>query len=145
MPLVDMSWSPTNYRFDTNIYKKYYQHLYIELASSRTHAPAVLFLYRSARPCKAHATLNVTRIEKRGKGHLMPIRRREEDETPRRGGRCNTRSAFEIFRRNTCNIRLKSDGTLETCIWDTRKNTWKTHKQLQKQTQHPDKTLTIYV
>jgi hypothetical protein len=32
----------------------------------------------------------------------------------RRG--CNTRSTFETSRCNTCNIRLKTDETLETCI-----------------------------
>jgi hypothetical protein len=73
------------------------------------------------KPYEAHATPNVTNIEK-GRGRRMPNRRREEEsETPRRdskkrGERCNTRSTFETFRCNTCNIHMKVDEILETCI-----------------------------
>jgi hypothetical protein len=64
----------------------------------------------------------VTCLVEKGRRWLTSGRRREEEEeTPRRGSRkrgerCNTRSTFEILRCNTCNIRLKVDGTLETCI-----------------------------
>jgi hypothetical protein len=45
----------------------------------------------------------------------------EAEETPRRGnrrrgGKYNTRSTFETFRCNTCNIWLKTDETLETWV-----------------------------
>jgi hypothetical protein len=47
---------------------------------------------------------------------------------------------------STWNIRLKTNETLETCIWNTwKKNTWKTLENHWKHTQHPDKTLTTYV
>jgi hypothetical protein len=56
--------------------------------------------------------------------------------------RCNTRSTFETFRYNTCNIRLEIDETLETCI----SNTWKKHlKAIEKHTQHPYKIIATYV
>jgi hypothetical protein len=41
-----------------------------------------IFSRRFVRPRAAHATLNVTGIEKEGRGRRMPSRRREE-ETPR--------------------------------------------------------------
>jgi hypothetical protein len=57
----------------------------------------------------------------------------------RQGGRCNTRSTFETSRYNTCNIRLKTDETVNTCVW----NSWETPKKHLKttatHTQHPDK------
>jgi hypothetical protein len=44
----------------------------------------------------------------------------------------NTRSTFEISICNTCNILLKIDETLETCVWNTcKKNTWNAWKPLQ--------------
>jgi len=75
----------------------------------RTPTPAVLFPHRFAHPRRAHTAPNVTSIKKRWRGWRMPSWRRQE-ETPRRSrrrqeGRCNT-----------CNIRLKIDETLETCI-----------------------------
>jgi hypothetical protein len=59
--------------------------------------------------------------KKRGRGQQMPSQCRAEEETLRRsgrkrGGRCNTRSTFETYRRNTCNISLKADEMLERCI-----------------------------
>jgi hypothetical protein len=55
-----------------------------------------------ARSCEACAVLNVTSIEKRGRRQQMPSRRREVEETQRRGsrrrgGRCNTQSIFKTF------------------------------------------------
>jgi hypothetical protein len=42
-------------------------------------------------------------------------RRRHRGETAE-SKECNTRSTFEIFRYNICNINLKVDETLETYI-----------------------------
>jgi hypothetical protein len=73
----------------------------------------------------ARAFSNVNNIEKRGKGQRPPVPliwipsrswEKEEEEIIRRGGRWNTRFTFETSRYNTCNIRLKTDETLETCI-----------------------------
>jgi hypothetical protein len=55
------------------------------------------------------------------------------------GVRCNTQSTFETSRCNTCIIRLKTDETHETCIWNTHL------KIIVKHTEHPDKTLATYV
>ena len=77
---------------------------------------------------EAHSAANLTSIEKRGRGQRppaplvrMPNQRQEEEETQRRGnrrwrGRCKTQSTFETSRCNTCNISLKIDETLGTCI-----------------------------
>jgi hypothetical protein len=53
---------------------------------------------------------------------------RGEAVKDKEGARCNTRSTFETSRCNTCNIRLRADEILETCIWNTYKNTWKSCK-----------------
>ena len=59
----------------------------------------------------------------------------------RQGGRYNTRSSFKTSRCNNYNIRLKTNETFETCIWNTYKNTWNHYKYMQ----HLDKTLGSYV
>jgi hypothetical protein len=76
------------------------------------------FSRRFARPHGARVTLNITSIEKEGRGRRMPSQRREEEEETlrrdrrKRGMRCNTRSTFEISTCSNCNIRLKADKTL---------------------------------
>jgi len=62
-------------------------------------------------------------IQKRGRGGgcLAGTGRRrryrgEGETTEKRRQRCNTRFTFETFGCNTCNIRLKTDETHETCI-----------------------------
>jgi hypothetical protein len=59
------------------------------------------------------------------------------------------RSSFEISRYNTCNIRLKTNETLGTCVWNTwnmrMKHLEKPWNHCAKHTQHPDKTLATYV
>jgi hypothetical protein len=86
-------------------------------------------------------------IEKRGRSRWMPSWCYEE--TPRRASRkrrerYNTRSTFETFRCNTCNIRLKTDETLETSETLT-KTPEKHSKTIVKHIQHPDKTLATYM
>jgi hypothetical protein len=72
-----------------------------------------------------------------GEGAADASRHRAEEETlsrgnRRQGGRWNTWSNFKTFRYNTCNICLKADETLETCIWNNCKNTWITLETIAK-------------
>jgi hypothetical protein len=54
-----------------------------------------------------------------------------KEETPMRGSRrrgeiCNTQSTFKTSRCNTYNIRMNTDETNKTCVWNTCKKHLKT-------------------
>jgi hypothetical protein len=57
-----------------------------------------------------------------------------------------SQSTFETSRCNICNIRLKTDKTLQTCFWThLQKHLEKHMKNIAKHKQYPDKTLAAYV
>jgi hypothetical protein len=95
-----------------------------------THGPA------SARHCSS-APLSRSRVGARA-AERHPRRPLASPPASHAYPMCNTRSTFQTFGCNTCNIQKRQMKRL--------KHASETHaKTLEKHTQHPDKTLTTYV
>jgi hypothetical protein len=70
----------------------------------------------------------------------------EARQQKKREGKHNTRSAFEISKNNSCNLRLKAVETLENILMKHLKNTPETHlKTIATIRKHPNKTHATYM